>query len=56
VVLFTGHEWRKIANVVMMKFVGVRVNCAYEIDILNHGEEKTLRHEAQDGVVDRQGF
>ena len=36
----------------MAKFVGVRVNCAYEFGILNHGEEETFRNTAQDGVVD----
>ena len=40
----------------MLKFVGARVHCAYEIGILNHGEEETFRAGAQDGVVDTQGF
>jgi len=26
----------------MPKFVGVRVHCAYNIGIVNHGEEETL--------------
>jgi len=26
----------------MLKFIGVRVPCAYEIGILNHGEELTF--------------
>ena len=26
----------------MLKFVGIRVHCAYKIGILNHGEEETL--------------
>ena len=51
---FTNSE--KIADVVMLKFVGIRAHCAYEIGILNHGEEETFRHGAQDGVVDRQRF
>ena len=51
-VLFSVDKKRKIADIVMAKFVGVRVNCAYEIGILNHGEEETLRDVAQDGVVD----
>ena len=40
----------------MLKFVGVRVHCAYTIGILNHGEKETFEDGAQDGVVDRQGF
>ena len=26
----------------MLKFVGIRVHCAYKIGILNHGEEETF--------------
>jgi len=40
----------------MLKFVGIRVHCAYEVGILNHGEKETFRHRTQDGVVDRQGL
>ena len=47
---------KKIAKVVMLKFVGVRVHCAYKIGILNHGEEEMFGDGAQDGVVDRHGF
>ena len=40
----------------MLKFVGIRVHCAYKIGILNHGEEEPFWDGAQDGVVYREGI
>jgi len=51
-VLFSVDKKGKFVDIVMAKFVGIHGNCAYEIDILNHGEEETIRDTAQDSVVD----
>ena len=37
----------------MLKFVGVRVHCAYKIGILNHGEEECLGKGPKTASIDR---
>ena len=40
----------------MLKFVGIRVHCAYKVGIFNHGEDETFGDGAQEVFVDRPGF
>jgi len=54
--MFSVLEQRKIANIVMLKFVRVGVKRAYKIGVLNHSEHETLWDGAQDGDVDRKGI
>jgi len=50
--LITVHKQRKIADVVMLKFVRVAVQRTDKIGVLNHGEQETFRNGTLYGVVD----
>jgi len=54
--LFIVHKQRKIADILMLKFVRIAATRTVKICVLNNGEQQTFRDGTQDGVIYGQGF
>jgi len=54
--LFTVHEYRNVADVVMLKFVRIALQRNVKICILNHDEQQMFRDGTEDGFLYRQGI
>ena len=49
--LFIVHKQRKIADILMLKFVRVAATRTIKICVLNNGEQQTFRDGTQEGVA-----